>query len=101
VTKTQMINKIARTNKMTKKDAAKMVNTFCDTVVSNLKRNQRVSLAGFGSFSVRKGGGFTVRNPRTGISKKVAAYKEVCFSPAPSWNPKKKNTMNKKNSTKR
>ncbi len=95
-----MINKIARTNKMTKKDAAKMVNTFCDTIVSNLKRNQRVSIAGFGSFSVRKGGGFTVRNPRTGISKKVAMFKEVCFNPASNWNPKKKNTS-KKNRTRR
>ena len=96
-----MINKIARTQKMTKKDAAKMVNTFCDTIVSNLKRNQRVSIAGFGSFSVRKGGGFTVRNPRTGISKKVASYKEVYFNPAPTWNPKKKSSHSKKNRTRR
>jgi DNA-binding protein HU-beta len=96
-----MINKIARTNKVTKKEAAKMVNTFCDTIVSNMKRNQRVSIAGFGSFSVRKGGGFTVRNPRTGVSKKVAAYKEVCFNPAPVWNPKKKNSPSKKNRTRR
>ena len=100
MTKTQMINKIARTQKVTKKDAAKMVNTFCDSIVSNLKRNQRVSIAGFGSFSVRKGGGFTVRNPRTGISKKVAMFKEVCFAPASNWNPKKKNTS-KKNRTRR
>ncbi len=100
MTKTQMINKIARTQKVTKKDAAKMVNTFCDTIVSNLKRNQRVSIAGFGSFSVRKGGGFSVRNPRTGISKKVAAYKEVCFNPASNWNPKKK-SIRKKNRTRR
>ena len=96
MTKTQMINKIARTQKTSKKDAAKMVNTFCDTIVSNLKRNQRVSIAGFGSFSVRKGGGFSVRNPRTGISKKVAAYKEVCFTPASNWNPKKKKSISKK-----
>jgi DNA-binding protein HU-beta len=101
VTKTQIISKIAKTHKVTKKDAAKMVNTFCDSIVSNLKRNQRVSIAGFGSFSVRKGGGFTVRNPRTGISKKVAAYKEVSFNPAPAWNPKKKNSPLKKNRTRR
>ncbi len=100
MTKTQMINKIARTQKCSKKDAAKMVNTFCDTIVSNLKRNQRVSIAGFGSFSVRKGGGFSVRNPRTGISKKVAAFKEVCFNPASNWNPKKK-SFTKKNRTRR
>jgi DNA-binding protein HU-beta len=100
VTKTQMINKIARTQKVTKKDAAKMINTFCESIVSNLKRNQKVSIAGFGSFSVRKGGGFTVRNPRTGISKKVAAYKEVSFNPASTWNPKKKIAV-KKNKTRR
>ena len=98
MTKTQMINKIARTQKCSKKDAAKMVNTFCDAIVSNLKRNKRVSIAGFGSFSVRKGGGFSVRNPRTGMSKKVAAFKEVCFNPASNWNPKKKTTRKKNRS---
>ena len=95
-----MINKIARTNKVSKKDAAKMVNTFCDSIVSNLKRNQRVSLAGFGSFSVRKGGGYAVRNPRTGMSKMVPVYKEICFSPSTNWNPKKKQWKgSKKNRT--
>ena len=69
-----------------------MINTFCDSIVSNMKRGQRVSIAGFGSFSVNKAGGFTVRNPRTGMSRKVASYKEVSFNPASSWNPKKKVT---------
>lgn len=96
MTKTQMINKIAKANHCSKKDATKMVNTFCNSIVSNLKRGNRVSITGFGSFSVRKGGGFTVRNPRTGMSRKVAAYKEVCFTPAPTWNPKKKVTRRNK-----
>jgi DNA-binding protein HU-beta len=99
VTKTQIINRIARNHKMTKKEAGYAVNTFCETIVSNMKRGNRVSIAGFGSFSVRKAGGFTVRNPRTGISRKVAPYKEVCFTPAPKWNPKKKTT--RKNRTKK
>ena len=94
MTKTDIINKIARSNKCSKKEATNMVNTFCDSIVSNMKRGNRVSIAGFGSFTVRKGGGFTVRNPRTGMSRKVASFKEVCFNPASTWNPKKKTTRN-------
>ena len=100
MTKTQMINRIARNCKISKKEASKAVNTFCDGIVNNLRRGNRVSLAGFGSFSVRKVGGFTVRNPRTGTSRKVAPHKEVFFNPASSWNPKpkarKRNTMKRK-----
>ena len=87
MTKTQIINRIARNHKMSKKEASQVLNTFCDGVSRSLKRGNNVQIAGFGSFSVRKVGGFTARNPRTGTTRKVAPHKQVVFTPASSWNP--------------
>ncbi len=100
MTKTQMVNRIARNHKMSKKDAANVVNTVFDGIQSSLKRGRTCSFTGFGSFSVKKMGGFTARNPRTGTSRKVAAHKQVVFNPASSWNPAKsrKKTNSRNNS---
>ena len=98
MTKTQLINRIARTHKISKKDAGSMVNMFCEGISNSLKRGQRVSIAGFGSFSVKKTGGFTARNPRTGSSKKVPASKMINFTPAASWNPAKKRSSSTRKS---
>lgn len=95
MTKTQIINRIARNHKLSKREAASVVNTFCDGISSSLKRGRTVQIAGFGSFSIKRAGGFTARNPRTGASKKVAAYKMVQFNPASSWNPAKKRSKRK------
>ena len=98
MTKTQMINKIARTNKMSKKDASKVVNTMFDGIQSSLKRGRTCSFAGFGSFTVKKIAAFTARNPRTGTTRRVAKSKMIQFNPASSWNPAK---SRKKTATRR
>ena len=98
MTKTQMINKIARNHKMSKRDASKVVNTMFEGIQSSLKRGRTCSFAGFGSFTVKKITGFTARNPRTGTTRRVAATKQIQFNPASSWNPAK---SRKKTATKR
>jgi DNA-binding protein HU-beta len=87
VNKSQMVNRIAHNHKLSKREATRVVTTFCDGVSNSLKRGATVQLAGFGSFAIRQGGGFTARNPRTGVGRKVAPYKQVVFTPASSWNP--------------
>ena len=101
MTKTQIVNRIARSHKMTKREASQVVNTFCDGVSKSLKRGNSVQITGFGSFSVRKVGGFTARNPRTGTSRKIAPHKQVVFTPAPSWNPSKKRSRRSSTSKRR
>ena len=101
MTKTQIINRIARNCKMSKVDATKVVNTFCDGISSSLKRGRKVSIAGFGSFSVKQGGGFTARNPRTGTSRKVAPFKMVHFNPSSNWNPARSKSRSKRKSSSR
>ena len=104
MTKTQMINRIARNHKMSKTDAKNIVNTVFNGIQSSLQRGRTCSFAGFGSFSVKKTAGFTARNPRTGTSRRVAASKHVVFSPASSWNPaksRKKSTGRSKRQSRR
>ncbi len=49
------------------------------TITTSLKKNQRVQLAGFGTFTVAKRGARKGRNPRTGEAIKIRASKTVRF----------------------
>ncbi len=49
------------------------------TITSSLKKNQRVQLVGFGSFSVAKRAARKGINPRTGDAIKIKASKSVRF----------------------
>lgn len=89
MTKTQMINRIARNCKISKTQATKAVNTMFEGIQSSLKRGRNCQFSGFGSFSMKKQAAFTARNPRTGTSRKVAATKYVNFTPTSNWNPAK------------
>ncbi len=48
-------------------------------ISTSLKKNQRVQLAGFGTFTVAKRGARKGRNPRTGEAIKIKASKTVRF----------------------
>ncbi len=49
------------------------------TVMVSLKKNQRVQLAGFGTFKVSKRAARKGRNPRTGEAIRIKASKSVRF----------------------
>ena len=49
------------------------------TITTSLKKNQRVQLAGFGTFTVGKRAARKGRNPRTGEAIKIKASKTVRF----------------------
>ena len=52
-------------------------------IVTELKKEGKFSLPGFGSFSVRKTKARVARNPRTGEKIKVKAGKTVRFKASP------------------
>ena len=52
------------------------------TITTSLKKNQRVQLAGFGTFKVSKRAARKGRNPRTGEAIKIKASKTVAFKPS-------------------
>ncbi len=79
MTKAELIAGIAKESDLTKADAEKALNSFLEIAKKTLKKEGRLALAGFGSFSVNKRKARTGRNPRTGETIKIKAKKVVKF----------------------
>lgn len=72
MTKQDLVNEVAEVG-ITKKQAADAVNAIFDTIKDALAKGEKVSLVGFGSFSVKKREAREGRNPRTGEPLEIAA----------------------------
>src|SRR5438128_4326714 len=73
--KGELIDKIAKDSKISKVQASNALNSALDGVVSTLKKGNKVTLVGFGTFSVSSGTSRTGRNPQTGWTLKIPAKK--------------------------
>ena len=77
--KAELIEAIANGAKLTKADAGRALDATIEAVSKGLKKGDRISLVGFGSFSVAKRAARIGRNPQTGKEIKIAAKKVVKF----------------------
>jgi DNA-binding protein HU-beta len=80
MTKAEMIEKMADSADISKAAAGKALAACLDSVKVSLKKGQKVSLVGFGTFSVTKRKARKGRNPKTGETIKIAAAKVPKFS---------------------
>ena len=64
---------LADKSDVSKKDAAKVLEAFTDTVTEELTKKEKVTLVGFGTFETRERAARTGKNPRTGEALKIAA----------------------------
>ncbi len=80
MTKAELIDKIASGAGLTKSDAAKALDTTIDSIRIAMKKGQKVTLVGFGTFSVSKRKARKGRNPRTGEEIKIPATKAPKFT---------------------
>lgn len=80
MTKNELVGKMANSAGISKIAATKALTAFLDGIKTSLKKGQRVSLIGFGTFSVAKRKARTGRNPRTGEEIKIPATKVPKFS---------------------
>jgi len=62
-----------------KKTAEQVVNCVLDAIAGSLKKGEKVTLIGFGTFSVVKRAARTGRNPQTGKALKIKAKKVPKF----------------------
>ena len=79
MTKAEMIVAVAEKAGMTKKDAEKAVSAVLETVTETLKKGDKVSLTGFGSFEVRTRAAHAGINPKTKAPITIAASKAPVF----------------------
>jgi DNA-binding protein HU-beta len=75
MTKAELIDKISTGTKISKADAAKALDSTLNSIKGALKKGQRVTLVGFGTFSVVKRKARKGRNPRTGDVISIPAAK--------------------------
>jgi len=77
--KTELINAIAEESGLSKVDSKKALEGFIKSVSEALKSGDKVSLIGFGSFSITEKGERTGINPATKQQITIAAKKVVKF----------------------
>jgi len=79
MTREEIIAQIAADVKTTKVAARAALDSFIGCVTKTLKKGGKVSLVGFGTFSVSKRNARTGRNPQTGASIQIPARKVARF----------------------
>lgn len=77
--KNELIDQIAESADISKKEAGDALQGFMDAVTDTMKKGDKLSLIGFGTFSVSERSARTGRNPQTGKEMKIAAKKVVKF----------------------
>ena len=70
---------IASKSNLTKKDSESALNAFIESVTETMKKGDKISLVGFGTFETRKRAERTGVNPRTKETIKIPATTVPAF----------------------
>lgn len=77
--KTELVAYVAETVELSKKDAQVAVDAVIEGISKSLKKGEKVSIPGFGSFDVRERAARKGVNPATGEPMDIKASKSVGF----------------------
>ena len=77
--KAELIDAIASEAGLSKADAKKALDGFVGATTDALKKGERISLVGFGSFDISKRNARNGRNPKTGAVIQIAAKNTIRF----------------------
>lgn len=80
MTKAELIDAVAKKAELTKKESAQAVDAIIESITEALKKGDKVTLVGFGTFSVSERKARKGRNPRTGQEIKIPATKSPKFT---------------------
>jgi DNA-binding protein HU-beta len=79
--KSDLIDKVASASRITKEQAGTAIDSVIAGVTGALQKGDRVTLVGFGSFTVSQRKARNGRNPQSGAALKIAARKVARFIP--------------------
>ncbi len=79
--KAQLISRVARDRRFSKVQAARTIDSFLDHITKALKKGDRASLVGFGTFTVVRRRARKGRNPQTGETIAIPARRVARFTP--------------------
>ena len=77
--KEELVTEISKSAKVTKKEAEAVLSATIETIENTVKKGDKVTLVGFGTFESRKRAARTGRNPQTGAEMTIAASKAPKF----------------------
>ena len=77
--KTELVAAIADKAEISKKDSEKALKAFVDVVTEELKKGHKIQLVGFGTFETSGRAAREGRNPSTGETMKIEAFKAPKF----------------------
>ena len=77
--KIDLIQALKYSNHLSKSEAETVINLFFDQMAEALAQGDRVEIRGLCSFFVKKYGGYTGRNPKTGEKVKIKPKKLPFF----------------------
>jgi DNA-binding protein HU-beta len=81
VNKKELVEAVAKSTGETKRAVGDVIDATISTIEKQVKKGERVTLPGFGTFSRRSRAARQARNPQTGESIKVKASKVPAFKP--------------------
>ncbi len=85
MTKAELIEKMATDADISKAAAGIALNSFIDNISKSIKKGSKVTLVGFGTFSLTKRKARMGRNPRTGEAINIKASKSPKFTPGKAF----------------
>ena len=77
--KAELVQSIAKTTGLSKKNAEMALNSFVESVEESLSKGEKVTLVGFGTFEVKDRAARTGVNPQTKEKIHIAASKAPAF----------------------
>ena len=82
LTKKDLINQIYMQLGFSKLVSENLINDFFSSIILNLKKEKKIKLSGFGTFSIRRKNSRVGRNPKTRESKIISSRDVVLFKPS-------------------
>ncbi len=82
MTKAELVEQVASQTKLTKKNAAQIIDVVFANIGKAVKKDVRFSYPGFGTWSLRTRKARKIRNPQTNEIMKLKASKTIGFRPA-------------------
>ena len=80
MTKSELIEEVAKRTKITKNRAEAVVNCVFDSMAAALERGEGVEIRGLGSFTIRQRDAYHGRNPQTGEAVHVPEKRVPWFT---------------------
>lgn len=78
--KEELITEISKKSKVSKKEAGLVLSAALESIQKSVKKGDKVTLVGFGTFSSKHRAARNGRNPQTGKAIKIAAKNVPAFS---------------------